>query len=121
MLKVVRYKDFSSRWMFQRLSLMSSLLKHITPLRQWEISSRVGAFQCSHTMALLRSLGLRHICREPSGLWGYASKDIHSVTQETGMMTPLETMSSSVFSICSQYSMGTLLWACWMGRMLGLY
>ena len=28
-------------------------------------------------MTLLRSLGSRHICREPSGLLGYVSKVIH--------------------------------------------
>ena len=70
-------------------------------------------------MALFRSLGLRHICREPSVLWVYVSKDTQSIGQETGAMTPLVTMSSSVFSICSQYSMGTLQWVCCMGRPLG--
>ena len=48
-------------------------------------------------MALLRSLGSRHICRELSGLQGYISEGTHSVGQETGMMTPLVTMSSSIF------------------------
>ena len=47
------------------------------------------------------------------------SKDTHPVGWETGAMTPLVTMSLSVFLICSQYSMGTLHWACCVGRMLG--
>ena len=47
------------------------------------------------------------------------SEDTHSVGQETSMMTPLVTMSSSVFLICSQYSLGTLHQACYTGRMLG--
>ena len=32
---------------------------------------------------------------------------------------PLSTMSLRVHSICSWYSMGTFLWACWTGRMEG--
>ena len=31
--EVVRYKDFASRWMFQKQSLALSLLKHVAPLR----------------------------------------------------------------------------------------
>ena len=33
-LNVVRYEDFSSKWIPQKPSLVSSLLKHVAPLRQ---------------------------------------------------------------------------------------
>ena len=70
-------------------------------------------------MALLWSLGSRHIWSVPSGLWGYVSKDTHSVGWEIGAMTPFSTMSSKVCSICSLYLMDTFCWACWMGGMPG--
>ena len=39
-------------------------------------------------MALLRSLGFRHMQREPSGLWRYVSEDTQAVGFETGAITP---------------------------------
>ena len=60
-----------------------------------------------------------YTCREPSGLWGLVRNDTHSFGWETGVMTPLLTMSSRVHSICSWYSMGTLHWACCTGSMEG--
>ena len=36
-------------------------------------------------MALFQSLGLKHMCRVPSGLWGYVREDTHSVGQEIGI------------------------------------
>ena len=60
------------------------------------------------------------MCRVPSGLWGYVKDDAHSVGWETGMITPFSTISLRVHSICSKYSMGTFLHACWTGIMVGL-
>ena len=38
-------------------------------------------------MTILRFFGLRHICREPSGLHGYVREDTHLVGQDTGAIT----------------------------------
>ena len=37
-LEVARYDEFSSRWMLQKPSFRSSLLKHVAPLKWWVIS-----------------------------------------------------------------------------------
>ena len=92
-LYVVRYEDFSLSWVLQKPSLVSSLLKHVAPLNQWEISSRLGALLCSCIMALLRSFGLRHMCKVSSGLLGYVKDNTHSVGHETGAIRSLLTIS----------------------------
>ena len=55
----------------------------------------------------------------PSGLQGYIREDTHLVSQETGAIMPLLTISSTEFLICFQYSMGTFHWACWTEVMAG--
>ena len=49
----------------------------------------------------------------PSGLHGYVREDTYSVSKETGATTPLSTMSLRMCLICSWYSVGTFLQACW--------
>ena len=73
------------------------------------------------TVALFRSLQLEayNIYRVPSGLWRQVKEDTHSVGWETGTITPFLTILLRVHSICSLYSMGTFLQACWTGVMLG--
>ena len=73
--------------MLQKPFLRIKLTEAVPPVNQWEISLRARALQCSQTMALFRSLGSRHIWREPSGLQWYVREDTQSVGQETGAMT----------------------------------
>ena len=58
-------------------------------------------------MALLRSLGSRHMQSVPSGLWGYDRGETHLVNWVTGAIMALSTMLWRVCSICFWYSMGT--------------
>ena len=44
----------------------------------------------------------------PSGLQGYIREDTHSVGWETGVITPLSTISLRLHSISSQYIYGYL-------------
>ena len=55
------------------------------------------------------------MCSVPLGLWRYVRDDTHLVGQEIRAIKLLVTMSSRVHLICSWYSMGTLLQACWRG------
>ena len=66
-------------------------------------------------MALLRSQGLRHMQREPSGFWGYVKDDTHSIGSVTGAIMAWSTTSCRSFSIASQHSMGTFLLTCCTG------
>ena len=66
----MRYEDFSSKWMFQKPSLASSLLKHVAPLRWWEISLRVGFYNaltlwpCSGPWGQGIYIGYHQACRD---------------------------------------------------------
>ena len=81
------------------------------------IQSR-GFILLSHN-GLVKAFGSRHVHSVPSGLWGCVRDEIHLVGQETGVTTPLSTMSFRVYLICYQYSAGTFYLACWTGGMEG--
>ena len=108
-----------SRWMFQKPSFTSNLENTLAALNLSVISSRVGALYCSQMIALLRSLRLKQIQKEPSGFQGYVRDDIHSIGSVTEVIMPWSTMSCRSFSMASLHSMGTLHIACCTGGRKG--
>ena len=74
---------------------------------------------CSQMMALLRSLGLRHMQREPSGFWGNVKEDTHSIGSVTGVIMPWSTISCRSFSMAFLHSMGTFSKCVELGRRRG--
>ena len=105
-LKVVSNWLLSSRMIDQYPERASSLLKYLALLELWASSSMVGmwCFPCLRT--LLRSLGSRHICRDPSAFVTYVRLETQSVGSVTGFIT-----SSSVMRLSSSW----ILSLSWIG------
>ena len=59
-------------------------------------------------MALLKSLGSKHMWRDPSGSQEYVKEDTHSVGSETGVIIPWSTISCRSFLIASLQLNGDL-------------
>ena len=118
MLNVVIYGEGVSRWILQKTYFTSNLEKTNAAEFLGDLIQCRG-FVVFLMMPLFQSQGSKKIQRVTSGLWGYVREDTHSIGSVTGAITCRSTISCMIFSVCSWYSFGTYLYACWTGSIDG--
>ena len=82
-----------------KISLASIFESTVAPDNQCEISSKVGALQCSLIIVLFKLWVSRHILSDPSGFVGYVSNETHSVGHVAGTIIWKSSISLSFSSI----------------------